>query len=168
MKRLFIHNKKTIDVINNHIQSHRVKKCNICEIIFSGEGTLKQHWLNEHGDQLTQLNCNLCSFQSSRRKEFMNHVPKHGVSDQTESVQIEYFKCKDCGNTFINRRSLMDHRRDNYDMPMCFFDMEDRCTQLPGKCWYKHKAGEPSGAKVIICFTCQQTFDSIGILMDHR
>ena len=62
----------------------------------------------------------------------------------------------------------MDHRRDNHDMPMCYFDMEDRCTQLPGQCWYKHKDGVSSGAKIIKCFTCQQTFNSIEVLMEHR
>ena len=62
----------------------------------------------------------------------------------------------------------MDHRRDNHDMPMCHFDMEDRFTQLPGKCWYRHKSGTSSDKKDIKCFTCQHTFNSIGMLMEHR
>ena len=62
----------------------------------------------------------------------------------------------------------MDHRRDNHDMPMCYFDMENRCTQLPGKCWYKHRSSETSDSKINKCFPCQQTFNSIGIMMEHR
>ena len=159
---------KTMDVLNSHIKSHKVNQCDICGTIFNSDGNLKQHSLNENRDRLAQLNCNMCSFQSTSRKEFINHLLKHGESDKTGNLEIKHFKCKSCGEAFINRRSLMDHRRDNHDMPMCFFDMEDRCTQLPGKCWYKHKSSVTAEVKIIKCFTCQETFDSIGRLMEHR
>ena len=71
----------------------------------------------------------------------------------------------------------MNHRRDNHDMPMCHYDMEDNCNQLPDICLYKHKVQKISDKGNVIrrtdsqsneCFVCQENFRSLGTLMEHK
>ena len=145
-------------------------KCDICNVSFDSEGTLNQHMLNEHKERLSQLNCNLCSFQASTRREFINHIPIHGDSDPTTRMQINQWKCRNCEEFFENKVLLMNHRRDNHDMPMCYFDMEDRCSQSPERCWYKHRSQKSltTNIKNSKCFSCKEEFNSIGDMMDHR
>ena len=91
----------------------------------------------------------MCSFQSSERMELMNHITTHGVSDQIISVQLKQWKCRNCGETFESKPHLMNHRRDNHDMPMCYYDMENKCNQSPEMCWYKHKTGQVANTSVL-------------------
>ena len=168
---------KNINNLNHHTKnnheanSHSHMKCEICNISFNSEGSLKQHMLNEHKERLAQLNCNTCSFQASTRTEFLNHIPIHGVGDQTINLQIIQWKCRNCEEIFENKVTLMNHRRDNHEMPMCYFDMEDRCSQSSERCWYTHKSAQKTNTtnqKIIICFTCKQEFNYIGGMMEHR
>ena len=134
------------------------------------DGILQQHLLNEHKERIYQLNCNMCSFQSSERKEIMNHIPTHGVTDQILDAQLKPWKCRDCGERFESKHSFMVHRRDNHVMPMCHYNIDNRCNQLPEVCWYQHKEGNILNQRNIQnkCFTCQEEFMSLGSLMDHR
>ena len=155
---------------SNHSMSMEKLKCDICNVSFDSEGTLNQHMLNEHKERLSQLNCNLCSFQASTRREFINHIPVHGDSDPTTRMQIKQWKCRNCEELFENKVLLMNHRRDNHDMPMCYFDMEDRCSQSPERCWYKHRSQKSltTNIKNSKCYSCKEEFNSIGYMMHHR
>ena len=65
----------------------------------------------------------------------------------------------------------MEHRKENHEMPLCRDDIKGDCSRGPEQCWYKHKVGQtPSISKqnIINCFSCQQEFRSIGIMMEHR
>ena len=164
---------KTADSLNSHTKKHddQVLQCQLCDITFASEGLLTQHMLNEHSERLSQLNCNLCSFQSNDKKEFANHVEKHGVNDPTINIQLKHWKCRNCEESYESKWKMMDHRRDNHEMPMCFYDMDGKCKQLPGKCWYKHKSSqpiEPTSSKSTTCFSCKEEFLSLGDMMDHR
>ena len=163
---------KTVDVLNSHIKKHdtQIYQCQLCDITFSSDGLLTQHMLNEHRERFSQLNCNMCSFQSSDKNEFAKHVTKHGKTDTTINIQLKHWKCRNCEASFESKSKMMDHRRDNHEMPMCFYDMEGKCKQLPGKCWYKHKSSQvmkPSSNSTK-CFSCKNEFPSLGSMMDHR
>ena len=71
--------------------------CKLCEVLFDSKGRLNQHMLNEHTERLKQLNCNYCSFQSTDRNKFINHTSKHEERDNTVNIQIEQWKCRNCG-----------------------------------------------------------------------
>ena len=164
---------KTVESLNTHIREHEMQviQCQICEIKFNSEGRLTQHMLNEHKERLSQLNCNMCSFQSSDKNEFINHVTKHGETDQTINVQLKHWKCRNCEKSFESKWTMMDHRRDNHEMPMCFLDMEGKCKQLPGKCWYKHKLNQTmttASSNSTKCFSCKEEFASLDMMMEHR
>ena len=164
---------KTVESLNSHIKKHDSQdiQCQICEIKFNSEGRLTQHMLNEHRERLAQLNCNMCSFQSSDKNEFINHVTKHGETDQTMNVQLQHWKCRNCKESFESKWKMMDHRRDNHEMPMCFYDLEGKCKQLPGKCWYKHQLNQtmaPVISNSTKCYSCKEEFASLGMMMEHR
>ena len=163
------------NVLNTHTKSHKEldNQCQLCNVTFNSEGILHQHMLNEHKERIEQLNCNMCSFQSSERKEIMNHIPTHGVADQILNAQLNPWKCRNCGELFESKHSLMDHRRDNHVMPMCHYDIDNKCNQLPEVCWYQHKQGNISNHRNVQdlqnkCFTCQEEFISLGSMMEHR
>ena len=128
--------------------------------------------MNEHKEILEQLNCNMCSFQASEKKELMNHIPSHGSKDQILSVQTTLWKCRNCGEVFESKNHLMNHRRDNHEMPMCYYDKEDKCNQTPEMCWYKHKSQQMeerrTNSQSNECFVCQEDFRSLGSLMEHK
>ena len=164
---------KTVNGLNSHTKKHdnQIYQCQLCDIIFGSDGLLTQHMLNEHRERLSQLNCNMCSFQSSDQIEFANHVTKHGKSDPTINIQLNHWKCRNCETSFESKVRMMDHRRDNHVMPMCFYDMEGKCKQVQGKCWYRHKSSQPdeSGSSNITkCFSCKNDFPSLGSMMEHR
>ena len=155
---------------SNNSRSMEKPKCDICNLSFDSDGTLNQHMLNEHKERLSQLNCNLCSFQASTRREFINHIPIHGDSDPTTRMQINQWKCRNCEEFFESKVLLMNHRRDNHDMLMCYFDMEDRFSQSPERCWYKHRSHKSltTNIKNSKCYSSKEEFNSIGNMMDHR
>ena len=80
---------KCSTILKDHKESHKDMKCDICFIVFKSSWSLNQHMLNEHRERMSQLNCNMCSFQSDDKKEFLNHV----VSDTTASIQLSQWKC---------------------------------------------------------------------------
>ena len=158
-------------LLKNHRESHNEYKCQLCEVIFKGEGILKQHMLNEHKERMAQLNCNMCSFQSNNKKEFINHFKSHGESDTTVSVQLSQWKCRTCNEIFENKGHLMEPRRDNHEMPACRDDLEDRCSPAAEIFYYKHKSSPPfikSKLNIVKCYSCQEEFKSLGNMMEHR
>ena len=135
------------------------------------DGLLTQHMLNEHRERFSQLNCNMYSFQSNDKNEFANHVTKHGKSDPTINIQLKHWKCRNCEASFKSKWKMMNHIRDNHEMLLCFYDMEGKCKQVSGQCWYKHKSSqpiEPKSSKSTTCFSCKEEFLSLGSMMDHR
>ena len=162
---------KSLATLEKHKESHDDFKCDICSTRFTTSGSINQHMLNEHKERMSQLNCNACSFQSNDKGEFLNHLSSHGASDKTSSIQLSQWKCRNCGEHFQCKENLMEHRRDNHEMPACRDDLEDNCSRTPEICYYTHKSNPPI-RKVkptkYYCYSCQNEFNSLGSMMEHR
>ena len=71
----------------------------------------------------------MCSFQSTDKKELINHISKHATKDETICVLLNKCKCRNCGEFFFeNKWSLMEHRKENHEMPLCCYDTEGLCS----------------------------------------
>ena len=164
---------KTSHNLSDHMKTHKEEMimCKLCEVLFDSKGRLNQHMLNEHTERLKQLNCKYCSFQSTDRNESINHTSKHGERDNTVNIQIEQWKCRNCGIIYENKWSLMEHRKENHEMPFCRDDAKGGCDRGPAQCWYKHKNSQIQNeikSNPSQCFSCQQAFTSLGNMMEHR
>ena len=65
----------------------------------------------------------------------------------------------------------MEHRKENHDMPYCRDDAKGDCSRGRAQCWYRHKNSQTITeltSKTSHCFSCQQEFNSLGSMMEHR
>ena len=164
---------KTLHQLNDHMKNHNreVFNCQICDVDFDSPGSLNQRMLNEHQERLIQLDCHMCSFQSTENSEFKNHMSKHGETESTVSTQINQWKCRNCSELFQSKWFLMEHRRDNHEMPLCRYDIDGGCNRPIGKCWYKHKSNQSlkeTNLVKSICYSCKEEFAAHGDMMEHR
>ena len=86
-------------------------------------------------------------------------------------VQLSQWKCRTCSEILNTKTNLMEHKRDNHEMPPCRDDLEGKCSRSAEICYYKHTTSSPSRnpkPKVVVCYSCQQEFDYLGSMMEHR
>ena len=131
-----------------------------------------------------EWDCNKCSFQTESEDSIKNHMMlKHGLNpsntkykhrrdvnndDSSEhSVYHDYrLECKDCGEFFISKWKLMQHRaQEHKSSAECWYYRENRC-KFNEKCAYTHTKDKTTNK--IDCDDCEKLFDTREEKMRHR
>ena len=143
--------------------------CSSCS--FTCENTLQlvKHANMKHSDQRKEeeFNCNNCDFQGTSKDQLNKHFNlKHSVRGGKE----EGIVCKNCGKTFLEKWSLMRHRKDEHPNTVapCRTEMDGKCSFTAKMCWWNHEVNKDNQNQNIKCFVCNETFNSKSTMMKHR
>ena len=185
----------------NHLSKHRENHnnlkvtCTVCNKEFKTQEEIKTHKEEEHGGKnvvdVEYFSCMDCPFQDPDKNVFFNHRKIHTTStltskgEQQRHVQpSKNFICRNCKDSFINKRLLMNHRRDihPFSRRQCRYDLEDSCSYPAEECWYRHSTDrQENGAqtpgidrylsKSLVkykCHECSEEFRVKNDMMIHK
>ena len=87
-----------------HKQKHKQKECQKCSLlVFANSWSAHQSKCSE-----TQLKCNICSYETSRKGHLQTHIKSVHNTVKKEKVQIDH-KCVHCKKSFKIRNGLDRH-----------------------------------------------------------
>ena len=118
------HSTKLLDHLLNKNVYERREKCTLCGDLFQSKTNLHDHLLIDHR---TYKPCNKIPSCTGLECRF-NH----------KEVGKDVHLCYQCGDEFNSRIGLMEHMKNNHEMPPCKHFRNGNCT-FRDKCWYSHK-----------------------------
>ena len=87
-----------------HKQKHKQKECQKCSLlVFANSWSAHQSKCSE-----TQLKCNICSYETSRKGNLQTHIKSVHNTVEKEKVQIDH-KCVHCKKSFKMKKGLDRH-----------------------------------------------------------
>ena len=164
-------NKKLID---NNLTEYR---CENCKISFLSDETLKKHIMRSHKED-NKLDCDECDYQTFSFQFLEKHVQiTHRPPSQSATADVSEakYQCKDCGQEFTEKWTMMNHMRDTHGKSKrkCRYKDTNECKHGSIKCWYSHDdESDPQSDSFesvsITCKVCQNSFSSKSQLLKHR
>ena len=143
--------------------------CTSCSFTCKNTLQLVKHSNLKHSDQRKEeeFNCNNCDFQGTSKDQLNKHFNlKHLVRGGKEKGIV----CKNCGESFLEKWSLMRHRKDEHPHTVahCRNEMDGKCSFTAKMCWWNHEVNKDIQPENIKCFVCNETFESKSTMMKHR
>ena len=102
---------KTENKLENHMSTHLLKTCSLCDKVFKRPFLLRKHMASDHvgADREVKNKCDICSCVFNRPWRLINHIKKaHGLIIES---QPKTYRCKHCGKPLQTNRELKDHLR---------------------------------------------------------
>ena len=127
--------------LKNHVDiKHTVTgmfKCRNCGEAFNAKPELMIHRKLEHFNAVAPCLSNLngtCPYTSDMC--WWNHEKQSSNTNPTD----ESIKCYFCGITFVNRGTMMIHRKKEHKMAVrnCNLFLNDKCSFTEDSCWFNH------------------------------
>ena len=126
-----------------------------------------QHRVENEDDE---FNCKQCDFQTTSESNLKKHfVLKHTLKGLKPDEEIV---CRNCGEKFIGKRNLMNHRKESHRhaVALCKNYQDGKCPYNSEKCWWNHcqKSTLDEETDVVACYNCDEKFKSKSDMMMHR
>ena len=84
--------------------------------------------------------------------------------------QVGGIKCKNCGETFNDKRDLMNHRKCMHPSTVapCRNKLAGKCDFSDEMYWWSHEQKERDSHDSFKCYICNELFGSKANMMTHR
>ena len=152
---------------NESVKSYNCKEC-----VFKtpNQAQLQKHVLIHCTQQKEkEFNCTKCDFQATSNLQLSKHSNlKHALPDKDNRGNL--LKCNNCGEEFGNKRNLMIHRKSKHSNTVapCKNKLVGKCSFTDEMCWWKHGDISEKSSESIMCYICNETFESKTKMMLHR
>ena len=87
-----------------------------------------------------------------------------------EFSNVGELSCRNCGEKFQSKRSLLDHRKHSHfnTVAFCRNYQEGKCPFTSEMCWWNHRELSDARSDVVGCYICNETFENKSEMMLHR
>ena len=151
---------------NNVNEDITFLSCDGCSYKTTSRGAFDEHMERGHVEE-KEFNCMGCDFQTTTEVQLKKHFTlKHTLQGLKQDEEII---CRICGDSFIGKRNLMIHRKQDHraSVAKCKNYNDMKCTFSSEKCWWIHTEVDQTDND-ISCFTCDKKFESKDKMMIHR
>jgi len=126
--------------LNRHRKRHIISTCEFCSAEFASSGSLYNHRVYKHFDQLNltehPFKCAKCDKVYSSRESLKYHLVTH---DKNASKS---FSCDQCSARFYFKKQLNDHRRKHFNRSTCEFCSAEFCSSASSANLYNHQVNK--------------------------
>ena len=108
-----------------------------------------------------EYNCDECFYQGTTSGELLKHIEIKHKSPKVPVHNLEgSVKCRNCGEIFESKSSLMVHRKIKHSSTVayCRNYANKTCSYSSKMCWWNHTEINDNGEEKVKCFICLRTF----------